>query len=74
MGEIDEVDDAVHHGIAQGYQGVHAAENQTVDDLLQQDVHNENPFFCVDALERRPADPGALVGTLGLLSKKPASM
>ncbi len=43
--EIDEVDDAVHHGVAQGYQGVHAAENQTVDDLLQQDFHNENPYL-----------------------------
>ncbi|MPM22573.1 hypothetical protein SDC9_69030 [bioreactor metagenome] len=41
--EIDQLNDAVHHRIAEGYEGVHAAENQTVDDLLQQNIHNENP-------------------------------
>jgi hypothetical protein len=45
VGKVDELDDAVHHGIAQGYQGVHAAENQTVDDLLQQDVHKKSPLY-----------------------------
>ena len=39
MGEVDEVDDAVHHGVAQGHQRIHAAQHQTVDDLLQKDVH-----------------------------------
>jgi hypothetical protein len=43
--KVDEVDDAVHHGVAQRYQGVHAAENQTVDDLLQQYFHRNSPFF-----------------------------
>jgi hypothetical protein len=42
--EIDEVDDAVHHGVAQGYQGIHAAQDQTVDDLLQQYFHNAIPY------------------------------
>jgi hypothetical protein len=44
MGEIDQVDDAVHHGIAQRYQGIHAAEDQTVEDLLQQNFHRTSPF------------------------------
>jgi hypothetical protein len=39
MGEVDQVDDAVHHGVAQRHQRVHAAQHQTVDDLLQQDIH-----------------------------------
>ncbi|MDT4872391.1 hypothetical protein FQZ97_1075700 [compost metagenome] len=32
--EVDQSDDAVHHGVAQGNQRIHAAQNQTVDDLL----------------------------------------
>jgi hypothetical protein len=43
VGKVDQVDDAVHHGVAQGYQGVHAAKNQTVDDLLQQNFHRAEP-------------------------------
>ena len=39
MGEVDEVDDAVDHGVAQRNEGVHAAQHQTVDDLLKQDFH-----------------------------------
>ena len=41
MGKVDQLDNAVHHRIAQSYQGVHAAENQTIDDLLQQNVHKK---------------------------------
>ena len=39
MREVDEVDDAVDHGVAQSHQRIHAAEHQAVDDLLKQDVH-----------------------------------
>jgi hypothetical protein len=35
VGEIDHADDAVHHRIADGDQGVDAAQRQTVDDLLK---------------------------------------
>ena len=37
--EVDEIDDAVDHGVTQSHQCVHAAEHQAVDDLLKQDVH-----------------------------------
>jgi hypothetical protein len=37
--KVDQVDDAVHHGVAQGHQGVHAAHDEAVDDLLEEDVH-----------------------------------
>ena len=40
MRKIDQVDDAIHHGVAQSDQGIHAAENQTIDDLLQEYFHN----------------------------------
>jgi hypothetical protein len=39
MGEVDQADDAVDHGVAQRDQGVHAAQHQAVDDLLKKDVH-----------------------------------
>jgi hypothetical protein len=39
MREVDQADDAVDHGVAQGDQGVHAAQDQAVDDLLKEDVH-----------------------------------
>jgi hypothetical protein len=37
--EIDEVQDAVHHRVAEGDQRVHAAEHQAVDGLLDEGVH-----------------------------------
>jgi len=46
MREVDQIDDAVDHGVTQGHQGIHAAQNQTVDDLLKQDFHT---FFSVSA-------------------------
>jgi hypothetical protein len=39
VGEVDQADDAVDHGVAQGDQGIHAAQHQAVDDLLEKDVH-----------------------------------
>jgi len=41
--KIDQVDDAVHHGVAEGQQRIHAAEYQPIDDLLQQDVDGGFP-------------------------------
>jgi hypothetical protein len=37
MREIDQTEDAVHHGVAQCHQGIHAALHQAVDDLLKKD-------------------------------------
>ncbi len=37
--EVDELDDAVHHRVADGYQPVHRAEKQPVGQLLRQGVH-----------------------------------
>ena len=39
MGKVDQPDDAVHHGVAQRYQGIHAAQHQTIDDLLYEGIH-----------------------------------
>jgi len=39
MGEIDQRDDAVHHGVAEGHQGVDAAERQAVNQLLNKVIH-----------------------------------
>jgi hypothetical protein len=43
VGEVDEVDDAVHHGVAQGDQRVHTAQNQAIDDLLEKDIDGRTP-------------------------------
>ena len=43
MRKVDQVNDAIHHGVAQCDQGIHAAENQTIDDLLQEYFHNLSP-------------------------------
>jgi hypothetical protein len=43
VGEVNQVDDAVHHGVAQGNQCVHAAQNQAIDDLLEKDVDGVTP-------------------------------
>jgi len=45
VGEVDQVDDAVDHGVAQRDQGIHAAQHQTIDDLLNQDFHSVSPNF-----------------------------
>ena len=37
--KVDESHHAIHHGIAQGYQGVNTAEGNSVDDLLEECVH-----------------------------------
>ena len=39
MGEIDQLDDAVHHGVAEGDQGVDAAPGQSPDQKLQKIIH-----------------------------------
>ena len=38
VGKIQEEQDPVDHGVAQGYQGVHGAHGQPIDQLLQNDI------------------------------------
>ena len=45
VGEVDQVDDAVHHGVPQCDQRIHAAEHQPIDDLLYQNIHKTSPIF-----------------------------
>jgi hypothetical protein len=45
VGKIDEANDAVHHGVAQRDKGVHAAQHQTVDDLLYEGIHKKFSDF-----------------------------
>jgi type IV pilus biogenesis protein CpaD/CtpE len=40
MSKIDELQYPIHHGIAQGDQGVNTAEHDTIQNLLQQYVHD----------------------------------
>jgi hypothetical protein len=39
MGEVDQLDNAVDHGVTQRDHGVDAAQRESVDNLLQEDVH-----------------------------------
>ncbi len=41
MGEVDELDDAVHHGVAERDHGVNRAEREAVDQLLDEYVHEQ---------------------------------
>ena len=59
MGEIDQIDDAIHHGVAQRNQGVHTAQHQSIDDLLYKGVHEKLLRFLGaaefnDCLKRGP--------------------
>ena len=38
--EVDQAEDAVHHGVAQRDQRIDAALHQAVDDLLKKDIHS----------------------------------
>ena len=44
VGEVDEADDAVYHGVAQGDQGVNAAQAQPHDQGLDKCTHWGSPF------------------------------
>ena len=36
VGKIDEAEDAVHHGVADGDEGIETAQGQAVDELLEE--------------------------------------
>ena len=38
VGEVDQLDDPIDHGVAQGDQGIHAAERQAVNQLLDEHI------------------------------------
>jgi hypothetical protein len=44
MGEIDQSEDAVDHRVAERDQGIDAAENDAVDQLLDEDVDRVRPM------------------------------
>ena len=72
--EIDELDDAVHHRVAERDHGVHAAEREAVDHLLQENVHPSSALrarpgarsvtrvVTGEAGRRRPFQTPAIVG------------
>ncbi len=37
--EVDQLDDAVHHGVAQRHDRVYASQRQSIYHLLQEDIH-----------------------------------
>jgi hypothetical protein len=39
VGEVNQVQHAVHHGVAQRDQCIHAAQHQPVNDLLDKSIH-----------------------------------
>ena len=46
MGKVDELQDAVDHGVAERDQGVHEAQNDAIEEDLRQDFESE---FQIDA-------------------------
>ncbi|WP_295547418.1 hypothetical protein, partial [uncultured Pseudacidovorax sp.] len=60
-----------HHGVAEGYQGVHAAENQTVDDLLQQYFHKERSLLLCVPVRTPFAKPEHRIGAMVQVAKNP---
>jgi hypothetical protein len=39
MRKVDELNDAVNHGVTERYHGVDATERKTIHELLQKDIH-----------------------------------
>jgi hypothetical protein len=43
VGKVDQVDDAVNHGVAKRDQRVHTPQDQAIDDLLKKDIDGGSP-------------------------------
>ncbi len=43
VGEIDELENAVHHGVAQRDQRIDAAQHQAIDELLEKNIQDKLP-------------------------------
>ena len=53
---VDELDDAVHHGVAERHHRVHASRREPVDHLLQEGIHAAppgGPFFLPELMAPR---------------------
>src|SRR5439155_4805261 len=60
VGEIEELEDAVHHRVTERDQGVHEAENDAVEQYLREDTDQQ---FVIHALSaRRPEGRGGARG------------
>jgi hypothetical protein len=60
MREVNQIDNAVNHGVAKRYQGIHAAQYQSVDDLLQQDIDIDSPKRWAIVGKKKPSTAGGL--------------
>ena len=49
MGKIDQLENTVYHGVAQGDQGVYATHRQTVGELLSKQFHVFDSNKCIGA-------------------------
>jgi len=52
VGEINQVEHAVHHGVAEGHQRIHAAQHQSIEDLLDESFHS--CLFRIDLTKTAP--------------------
>jgi hypothetical protein len=43
VGEIDKTENAVNHRVAERDKGIDAAQDQTVDELLNKDIQKQDP-------------------------------
>ena len=53
VGEVDHGEDAVHHGVAQGDEGVDAPQLQGVQDILGQELEHG---FCTKVMDQRASE------------------
>src|SRR5262249_57158113 len=66
VGEVDELDDAVDHREAEGEEGVHHAERQAVENLLEYDVeqaHDDEALRPAPRTGGITADPADRITT-----------
>src|SRR3981189_1529121 len=54
MGEIDQLNDPVNHGVSQRNDGIHTAQGQAVDELLKEDVQGRSGYMVSQAVVRQP--------------------
>ena len=52
MGKVDQINDAVNHGVTQRDKCVHTTQDQAVDDLLYQSIHIQILMLFVMILAR----------------------
>jgi len=60
VGKVDQVDDAVNHGVAKRDQRVHTPQDQAIDDLLKKDIDGASPRGCRIVGKKKPSARGGL--------------